>query len=89
MVDNGFGTPSEPILGPMTNILHMNAILEIENGEAREPEWPAADVIVGNPPFLGSRKMRPTMGDEYCEGLQEVYKGRVDGLHSRVYTDFH
>ena len=72
MIDNGFGSPGEPILGPMTNIVEMDAILSYDDeGNPVEPEWPGADVIVGNPPFLGSRKMRPTLGDKYCESLQE------------------
>ena len=69
----------------MTNIMEMDAILAYdEDGNPREPHWPEADVIVGNPPFLGSRKMRPTLGDGYCDALQEVYKGRVDGLPDLV-----
>ena len=27
-----------------------------------EPEWPAVDVIVGNPPFLGSSRIRSEFG---------------------------
>ena len=54
MIDNGFGSPSEPILGPMTNIVEMDAVLaHDEDGKPVEPEWPEADVILGNPPFLG------------------------------------
>ena len=35
MIDNGFGTPAEPILGPMTNIVEMDAILaRDEDGNA-------------------------------------------------------
>ena len=79
MVDNGFGTPSEPILGPMTNILHMDAIMARENGQVREPEWPETDVIVGNPPFVGDKRMRSELGDEYVAQLRELYAGRVGG----------
>ena len=53
MVDNGFGKPSEPILGPMTNILHMDAIMARENGQVREPEWPKADVIIRQSTVFG------------------------------------
>src|SRR6266545_2119 len=60
--DNGYGYPAEPILKPMQNILHMDAIMAPTQpppmgGGARraegvaEPEWPQADVIIGNPPF--------------------------------------
>ena len=34
-----------------------------------EPEWPEADVIVGNPPFLGDKKMRAELGDKYVDDL--------------------
>ena len=30
---------------------------------AREPAWPKADVVIGNPPFLGDKKMRGELGD--------------------------
>ncbi len=84
MKENGFGSPEDPILGPMTNIREMNAIL-VKDGDAyTEPQWPEADVVVGNPPFLGSRRMRPVLGDEYCDGLLDVYAGRVEGLPDLV-----
>ncbi|MBN1580203.1 MAG: class I SAM-dependent DNA methyltransferase [Anaerolineae bacterium] len=76
--DNGFGVPSEPILKPLKNILHMDAILAYdEEGNAVEPEWPTADVIIGNPPFLGSFKLRSELGDEYVEDLFKLYGDRL------------
>ena len=42
-----------------------------------EPEWPAVDVIIGNPPFLGGKRMRSELGDEYVDALFELYDGRV------------
>ncbi|MBA2781700.1 MAG: class I SAM-dependent DNA methyltransferase [Rubrobacteraceae bacterium] len=85
MVDNGFGTRQEPILGPMTNILWMDAILGYdEGGRPVEPEWPEADVIVGNPPFLGGSKVRGELGDEYIGSLWELYKGQVPGFADLV-----
>jgi hypothetical protein len=47
MHDNGFGVRQEPILGPMTNIKEMDALIErSEDGALLEPEWPEADVIL-------------------------------------------
>ena len=61
--ENGYGTPSEPILKPLDNIKNMDAVLAFdEDGQPYEPEWPEADVIVGNPPFLGERRMRAELG---------------------------
>ncbi len=76
--DNGYGRPAEPILGKMQNILHMDAILgHDEDGNPVEPEWPEADVIVGNPPFLGIRRMRTELADAYVDDLFELYRDQV------------
>ncbi len=85
MTDNGFGFPAEPILGPMTNIVEMDAILaQDEDGNLREPDWPEADVVVGNPPFLGGNRIRAELGSEYVESLFELYKGRVPAFADLV-----
>jgi len=39
----------------------------------RQAEWQAADFIVGNPPFIGSRRMRTVLGDGYVESLREAH----------------
>ena len=46
---------------------------------AREAAWPRADVVIGNPPFLGDKKMRGELGDAYTETLRKTYAGRVPG----------
>jgi type II restriction/modification system DNA methylase subunit YeeA len=77
---NGFGTPPDPILRRMDNFHNMDAILDLSDPEhPREPEWPAVDFIVGNPPFLGDKKMRRELTNEYVEALRRFYKGRVPG----------
>jgi len=40
-------------------------------------EWPKADFIIGNPPFLGPARMREGLGDGYTEALRKAYKGKV------------
>ena len=47
-------------------------------------DWPAVDVIVGNPPFLGGGKMRGELGDEYYERLTHYYDGRLPGFADLV-----
>ena len=77
--DNGYGQPAEPILRQVKNIQHMDAVLAYdENGKPVEPEWPAVDVIIGNPPFLGGSKLRRELGDNYVEDIWKLYSGRVD-----------
>jgi N-6 DNA Methylase len=46
---------------------------EIEFPEVFDRENPGFDAIVGNPPFLGGRRIKSTLGDEYIEWLPEKY----------------
>ncbi|MEZ5413691.1 MAG: type IIL restriction-modification enzyme MmeI [Opitutaceae bacterium] len=39
----------------------------------RRAEWPAADYIVGNPPFIGARTNRQYLGDGYLQALRGAY----------------
>jgi MmeI, DNA-methyltransferase domain/MmeI, helicase spacer domain/MmeI, target recognition domain/MmeI, N-terminal domain len=76
--DNGFGVPPSPILQRLHNIRHMDAVLAHDkDGKPVEPEWPEVDVITGNPPFLGGKKMRSDLGDKYVDELFGLYDGRV------------
>jgi type II restriction/modification system DNA methylase subunit YeeA len=79
--DNGFGRPSEPILKPLDTIQHMDAVLALdEEGKPYQPEWPQADVIIGNPPFLGMRRLATSgMPIEYMHQVQTLYKPNVPG----------
>jgi type II restriction/modification system DNA methylase subunit YeeA len=45
-----------------------------------EREWPEADVIVGNPPFLGGSKLWEELGRHYQKELWKIYEGRVPGF---------
>ena len=36
--------------------------------------WPKADFIVGNPPFIGDKRLRIALGDGYVEALRSVWK---------------
>ena len=78
---NGFSEARDPILKPLDTIECRDAILTPEGGE---PEWPEADVVIGNPPFLGNKKMRQVLGDAYAERLRKVYEGRVPGAADLV-----
>jgi len=40
---------------------------------ARPADWPAADFIVGNPPFIGASTMRAALGDGYVEALRQAW----------------
>ena len=43
----------------------------------RKAEWPAADYVVGNPPFIGDKAMRRALGNFYVEALRDVWGDNV------------
>jgi type II restriction/modification system DNA methylase subunit YeeA len=80
MKANGFSPPNDPVLDPMENIENRDAVLDLSDpANPKEPDWPDAEFIVGNPPFLGDKKMRAELGDEYVEYLRSLYAERVPG----------
>src|SRR6266404_2925892 len=78
MHHNGFNPPNDPVLEPIENIRLQDAILDLSDPDhPREPDWPEAEFIVGNPPFLGTKMLRGALGDEYVERLFATYEGRI------------
>ncbi|MCH7697877.1 MAG: class I SAM-dependent DNA methyltransferase [Chloroflexi bacterium] len=67
----------EPILEPLDQIEHKDSVLDLDGKKPKEPEWPELDIIVGNPPFVGGKKLRTALGDEYVDKLFSVWDGRV------------
>jgi hypothetical protein len=68
----------DPILRPLDSIECRDAVLDLSNpDEPRESEWPDATVIIGNPPFLGGKLLRTSLGDDYVDALFAVYRDRV------------
>ncbi len=83
--ENAAGQPQEPLLQAMDNIRRMDAILDYDaEGRPVEPEWPAADVIVGNPPFLGGGRIRSELGHKYTEDLFRLYGDRLPNFSDLV-----
>ena len=68
----------EPVLQKLNAIRLMDAIVDRSRPDGpREPAWPEADVIVGNPPFLGRARLRRELGNEYVDAMYELWEGRV------------
>lgn len=40
---------------------------------ARRAAWPRADFVVGNPPFIGNKRMREALGSGYVEALRTAW----------------
>ena len=85
MLKHGYAIRRDPILAPLDHIECRDAVLVFDDGGpdagalVGEPEWPACDAIVGNPPFLGDKVMRGELGDDYVTALRMEYQGRVPG----------
>jgi type II restriction/modification system DNA methylase subunit YeeA len=78
MLGNGFAYLRDPILRPLENIENRDAIIDASDpDDLREPDWPDADFIIGNPPFLGGKLLRNGLGSDYVDAMFKVYKGRV------------
>ena len=78
MLNHGFHYRNDPILQPLDSIATRDALLDFSDPTApREANWPEAEFIVGNPPFLGGKLLRRGLGDEYVDALFAVYDGRV------------
>ena len=63
-----------PILDKLDGIVRADALI---TQSGRDSEWPEADVVVGNPPFLGGKRMRKSLGDDYVDRLFAAFAGRV------------
>lgn len=71
---NGFAAAKNPILRPLGTIENRDAVLTIDReGKPQRAEWPEADVVVGNPPFLGNKKMIRELGEEYTVALRGAW----------------
>ena len=73
---HGFREDRDPILKPLDTIECRDAVL---TPDGHEPDWPEADVVIGNPPFLGNRRMRRELGDAVTDALPRVYADWVGG----------
>jgi hypothetical protein len=75
--EHGYLSDYAPILRPMEeNFRCMDAILERPLAPSG-PAWHAVDFIVGNPPFLGGKRLRAELGDDYVDALFAVWRDRV------------
>jgi hypothetical protein len=48
------------------------------HADHRPAAWPEADFIVGNPPYIGAKRMRELLGDGYVDALRASYQDVAD-----------
>ncbi len=79
------GQRSGSILENLGTIRLQDALLDRSDpAHPKEADWPAADVIIGNPPFLGGGKIRSELRDDYTEDLFDVYGDRLPNFSDLV-----
>lgn len=70
-----------PLANLDDQIRHADALIECRgDGSVIPTPWPAADVIIGNPPFLGAKRMKPELTADYMKLLRQVYHAEVPGM---------
>jgi type II restriction/modification system DNA methylase subunit YeeA len=81
MREHGMDASRNPILKPLDTIRCHDALL---NQDGTEYEWPVADVIIGNPPYLGAKLMKGRLGVEETEKIRAAFNGRLPGFTDLV-----
>jgi type II restriction/modification system DNA methylase subunit YeeA len=78
---NGFEAARNPVLRSLNTIENRDAVLAPDGSRA---DWPKADVVVGNPPFLGSGKFLKELGEDYSSRLRAAWVELVPGAADLV-----
>jgi len=69
---DGVSTKKHPVTGLEVPDESKRTVVEEILG-AKKAEWPEAEFVVGNPPFIGSKRMRAVLGDGYVDALQAAW----------------
>lgn len=68
--------PALPLANLDANIIARDALIDADGSPAK---WPECDVIIGNPPFLGAKRLKPEHGADYVNAVRAAYPG-VPGM---------
>ena len=70
---DGTTTKKHPVTG--LDVPDERAVVAVERYINPRPAlWPAADFVVGNPPFIGAANVRRALGDGYTDALRASWK---------------
>jgi hypothetical protein len=65
---HGYRTQERPILKKLQPIVQ---------GDSLALDWPTVEAIIGNPPFIGGKRLRSALGDATVDALFASWDGRV------------
>jgi hypothetical protein len=58
---------------------------QVSRPNPRRPQWPEAEFIVGNPPFIGGKDLRAELGGDYAEALWAAHPQMNDSADLVMY----
>lgn len=73
-LQHGYPFKVNPVLDPLDQIECRDALLNADGSQAL---WPQVSVVIGNPPFIGNKKMRDELGASYTDALRLAYADSV------------
>jgi hypothetical protein len=73
IIENSHAGDSESLFARETPLPLDNLDSNIFCADALFTEWPKADAIIGNPPYLGAKLLKPEYGDDYVKRLRKAY----------------
>ncbi|MDP3086443.1 MAG: class I SAM-dependent DNA methyltransferase [Rubrivivax sp.] len=69
---DGVSTKSHPVTAQLVPD-EMAQVVQWRYLNPSQADWPQADFIVGNPPFIGASSMRASLGGGYAEALRRAW----------------
>ncbi|WP_161881486.1 class I SAM-dependent DNA methyltransferase [Deinococcus alpinitundrae] len=78
--EHGEKRRESPVLDKLPGLVCHDAVMDGD----KVREWPIAEFIVGNPPFLGYSPMREQLGSDNVDALRKAYGGRIPGFSDFV-----
>ncbi len=74
---DGESTKPSPVTGePIPDETKCVAVVRYVN--PRRAAWPEAEFIIGNPPYIGTKRMRQALGDGYVEAIRAAHAPEVE-----------
>jgi len=84
-IRNGLHPERRPLLEKLNAIVEADALVKKRADDVyEEADWPEAEFIVGNPPFLGAKLMKRKLGVDKTALYRATFDGRLAGFSDLV-----